>query len=214
MPLVKSTSREAVSKNIEAEMASGKPRRQAIAIALDVQRRARKAAGGGIDMPFAARSAARNLERSGMIRSAVPGRTDALPMSVKSGAYVIPADIVSGIGQGNSLAGANALNKMFKTAPGGAAMVHPRASPMKMPTGGMMKGRRGFSDGGTAIEQEGDAPVDINAAGGEYLIEPEVIAEIGGGDIAQGHAILDAFVKQMRRKTIRALRALPGPKKN
>jgi hypothetical protein len=41
MPLVKSKSDKAVGKNIEAETSAGKPRKQAIAIALDVQRRAK-----------------------------------------------------------------------------------------------------------------------------------------------------------------------------
>lgn len=36
MPLVKGRSRAAVSKNIKTEVAAGKPRRQAIAIALNV----------------------------------------------------------------------------------------------------------------------------------------------------------------------------------
>jgi len=40
MPLVKSASPAAFRKNIKAEMASGKPQKQAIAVAYDVQRRA------------------------------------------------------------------------------------------------------------------------------------------------------------------------------
>lgn len=40
MPLIKSKSKAAVSKNIRTEMAAGKPQKQAIAIALDVARRA------------------------------------------------------------------------------------------------------------------------------------------------------------------------------
>ena len=40
MPLVKSTSRKAVSVNVRREMEAGKPQRQAIAIALNVQRKA------------------------------------------------------------------------------------------------------------------------------------------------------------------------------
>lgn len=43
MPLVKSKSKKAVSENIRREMEAGKPQKQAVAIALDVQRRA----GGG-----------------------------------------------------------------------------------------------------------------------------------------------------------------------
>jgi len=41
MPLIKSKSKEAVGKNIEAETDAGKPRKQAIAIALETQRRAK-----------------------------------------------------------------------------------------------------------------------------------------------------------------------------
>jgi hypothetical protein len=41
MPLIKSGSKKAVSENIETEMLHGKPQKQAVAIALDVQRRAK-----------------------------------------------------------------------------------------------------------------------------------------------------------------------------
>jgi len=41
MPLNKSGSKKAVGANIETEMAHGKPRKRAIAIALSTQRRAR-----------------------------------------------------------------------------------------------------------------------------------------------------------------------------
>jgi hypothetical protein len=40
MPLKKGTSRGDVSANIRAELGAGKPRQQAVAIALDVRRRA------------------------------------------------------------------------------------------------------------------------------------------------------------------------------
>jgi hypothetical protein len=43
MPLVKSKSKAAVGENIRREVAAGKPQKQAVAIALSVQRRA----GGG-----------------------------------------------------------------------------------------------------------------------------------------------------------------------
>jgi hypothetical protein len=42
MPLIKSAKKSAVGKNIKREMAAGAPQKQAVAIALDVQRRARK----------------------------------------------------------------------------------------------------------------------------------------------------------------------------
>lgn len=42
MPLIKSASKKAVGKNVKTEMAAGTPQKQAVAIALDVQRRAGK----------------------------------------------------------------------------------------------------------------------------------------------------------------------------
>lgn len=42
MPLQKGKSREAVSANIKTEVAAGKPKRQAVAIALNVAGKSRK----------------------------------------------------------------------------------------------------------------------------------------------------------------------------
>lgn len=42
MPLKKSTSRKAFSQNVRAEIAAGKPQKQAVAIAYAVKRRARR----------------------------------------------------------------------------------------------------------------------------------------------------------------------------
>jgi hypothetical protein len=39
MPLIKSSSKKDIGQNIKTEIAAGKPRKQAIAIALDVARR-------------------------------------------------------------------------------------------------------------------------------------------------------------------------------
>ena len=44
MPLVKSTSKEAFRKNVNAEIGSGKPVKQAVAIAYSVKREAAKKA--------------------------------------------------------------------------------------------------------------------------------------------------------------------------
>lgn len=41
MPLLNSKLKSAVSQNIRTEMKAGKPQKQAVAIALDVQRRAK-----------------------------------------------------------------------------------------------------------------------------------------------------------------------------
>lgn len=50
---------------------------------------------------------------TGGLLSAVPGRTDLLEISVPSGSYVLPADIVSALGEGNTLAGTEILEEMF-----------------------------------------------------------------------------------------------------
>ena len=42
MPLKKSTSKAAFSKNVKAEIAAGKPQKQAVAIAYSVKRQAAK----------------------------------------------------------------------------------------------------------------------------------------------------------------------------
>ena len=39
MPIIKSSSKKDVGKNVKIEMEAGKPQKQAVAIALDVQRR-------------------------------------------------------------------------------------------------------------------------------------------------------------------------------
>jgi hypothetical protein len=62
--------------------------------------RARKANGGGV---FA-----------GYIHGNTGGRTDNKDIDVGSGSYVIPADILSGLGEGNSIAGAHALMRQLK----------------------------------------------------------------------------------------------------
>lgn len=185
MPLIKSKSKAAFQDNLRAELGAGKPKNVALAIAYDIKRRAR-AEGGGVFV--------------GPINSTVPGRTDHHPMDVPSGAYVVPAEAVSNLGQNNTNAGMVKLQQMVS------------GSPDQI--------RRSFGIGGRIARASGGAmrddphmgqPVPINAAGGEFVIPPEVVKTIGGGDLAKGHRMLDAWVLKRRKHHIKTLRGLAPP---
>ena len=68
---------------------------------------------------------------------------------------------------------------------------------------------KAFADGGMTGEK-----VPIVAAGGEFVISPEIVMGIGGGDMNAGHKELDDFVKKIRANTVKTLKKLPGPRKN
>ena len=54
---------------------------------------------------------------AGPLHSTVPGRTDHLPITVAAGSFVLPADIVSSLGEGNTNAGMETVSKMFPLPP-------------------------------------------------------------------------------------------------
>jgi hypothetical protein len=144
----------------------------------------------------------------GLLHTAGPGRTDNLNIHPHADSYVLPADVVSGLGEGNSLAGAKAMDLALHTGPAGiplpAAPRHGMGIP-KPPSG------KGF---GLAAGGKEPPKVPIVAAGGEYVISPEQCSVIGGGDIKRGHRILDAFVLHVRKRTIKDLSKLKGPVKS
>lgn len=137
---------------------------------------------------------------TGPIHSHVAGRTDHLPMAVSSGSYVLPADIVSGLGEGNTMAGFKHVRRMFGGTPykgGGPYGGHdgPYNEPLPHARGG----------------KTSDVP--ILAAGGEYVLTPKDVLFAGNGNMDLGHRVLDEFVKRMRAQTVKTLKKLPGPVK-
>lgn len=195
MPLIKSKSDEARSENIKREIDAGKDPKQAAAIAYSVQRRARRAVGGLApeyvgnwwepkpDDP---------LIEHGLIDGDTPGRADRRPFQVPSGAYVIPADIVSGLGEGNTMAGAKHLDEMFDA----ELQRH---------------GREGLAMGG-ATKTPG-VPVPVDLSDGEYVVSPQHVAALGFGDIRHGQNTLDSYIRQLRPEHKKTLEKLPGPVK-
>ena len=137
----------------------------------------------------------------GPIHSSVAGRTDHLPRHVPEGSYVIPADIVSSMGEGNTIAGFKHLRRMFSGLPRGAG-----SAPYGQ-TGGPYGMARGGSAGVTGT-------VPIVAAGGEHVLTPDEVREAGGGDLDRGHRVLDKWVLLMRKELIKTLKKLPGPKRD
>ena len=168
-------------------------------------------ADGGIpsssDMsPWYARKAEEDsLHTQGLLASPVAGRTDLLNRQVPAGAYVIPADVVSGLGEGNTMAGSNILDKILSTGPHGIGLPRvrgemgpPRApAPYHEPT---------YAKGGAT---GGNVPVVL--AGGEFLVHPDDVARLGGGNLDHGHQILDKFVVHVRNKVAKKMLKLPGP---
>jgi len=200
MPLAHGKSQKTISSNIREMIHSGHPQDQAIAAALNVAR-SKKASGGDIPDPLTnadvSDRAAHDLRvHIGPIHAAVAGRTDHLNMHVPAGSYVIPADIVSALGEGNTDAGLDVLDDLC----------HDYNDNKQVSMIG--------HNGGPKIEKEHGALAPIVAAGGEYVIPPSVVTSLGGGDINHGHNLLDDTVVLARKDLIKTLSKLPGPKKD
>jgi hypothetical protein len=199
MPLSKGKSQKVISHNISEMISSGHPRDQAVAAALNTARESHSHGMKVPKVPHIPKPKFGHLH-VGPIHSPVAGRTDHLPMHVPSGSYVIPADITSSFGEGNTIAGFKVLRRMFGGAPYGGS---------GMPYG------QGSGPYGEHLAAGGEADaVPIVAAGGEYVLSPEQVKIAGDGDLEMGHRVLDEFVVRSRKNLVKTLKNLPGPKKN
>ena len=160
------------------------------------------------------RSEDRNVMH-GPVLSAVSGRTDAHKTAVPSGSYVVPADIVSGRGQGNTLAGMNILQSMFKMGPygTGAGSIKPgRGAPgaMGAPKAQSIMAAKG---GGKQHGPIGK-PVPVHLAGGELVVPPQNLMQTVHPNLKMAHEIMDRWVIKERKKLRKTLGKLPGPVKD
>ncbi|MGO8916222.1 MAG: hypothetical protein ACLQJR_09970 [Stellaceae bacterium] len=175
----------------------------------------------------------------GFLNSPVAGRTDHLPLAVPAESHVIPADVVSGIGQGNSLNGASQLDQMFHSGPWGVNALTSKAPSLTpkapRPATHLAAGgppfanlpARSRSDFASAKARASggthERTTSILAAGGEYVVRPEAVAEMGRrakrlrpqlrhkSDLAAGHDAIDDFILRARKRTVAVTRKLPGP---
>lgn len=122
---------------------------------------------------------------SGPLHGETGGRTDVLPIDVQEDSFIVPADVVSALGDGNTNAGMALLEEYFG-GPSEPVMASGGKPPKATP---------------------------IVAAAGEYVVSPAAVAKAGGGNLNSGHKALRSFVKQVRHRNIQRLKGLPGPKK-
>lgn len=145
---------------------------------------------------------------SGYLHGSTPGRADAILTTAPAGSHVVPADIIAGLGEGNSLAGAKVFDRIMRTGPGGIPMPSSRGgrglphapAPFREAAGGVVGG-----DG----EQ---TPVALSH--GEAVVPPHVVRTWGGGDQKLGHKIWDDWIVTMRKFFIDQLKKLPPPVKS
>ena len=97
---------------------------------------------------------------------------------ISKGGFVVPADVVSALGNGSTDAGLRALNKKLAATP--------------------IKGNGdGLSD---SIPTSIDGKQPARVADGEAYISPQIVAKIGGGDAKKGAKKLYAMMDRIRQQ--------------
>lgn len=187
----------------------------------------KRAAGGasmgispGEGSPWWTRAEARGADSGGgFLHGVTPGRADSITTTAPGGSHIIPADVIAGLGEGNSLAGARVMQGILDTGPGGIplprgnrGMGAPRPPPaFREPaaTGGAIRLFPKERKSGGANDDE--TPVALSD--GEFAITPHHVAAWGKGDIKKGHKLWDDWIVMRRKKDIATLKKLPGPVK-
>lgn len=189
--------------------------------------------GGGLKRDMGGMMPGMGSGGGGFLHGTTPGRADSVQTSAPGGSYIVPADVVAGLGEGNSLAGAKVMDSILSTGPRGVSL----------PRGGGGRGaprppspvREAAKGGGITLFPErraaggvkGGNETPVLLSHGEYCIAPHHCERLGtlkdGGKIIpehpevrqkRGHKLLDAWVVQQRKKQIAKLKALPPPVKS
>lgn len=125
----------------------------------------------------------------GPLLGATDGRADKLTAKVPNGSHIIPADVVSALGSGNSLAGFTQLAKKF-----------PRSASPKS-----VRGARGLPK----LKSGGN--VKVGLSDGEFSVSPEEVLQVGGGNPEKGHEILNKWILAVRGSDIEQRKKLAPP---
>jgi hypothetical protein len=170
----------------------------------------RRAIGGQMSMPQWSRTQqAQEVSgrgASGYLHGSTPGRADAILTTAPGGSHVVPSDVLGGLGEGNSAAGAKIMERLLRSGPHGVAM--PKSGRgMGMPRAPAPY--REVATGGDVDDDDNQTPVALSH--GEFVVSPEQVRAIGGGDLKLGHKILDDWIVAMRKQIIAMMKALPGP---
>ena len=209
MPLTKSSSEAAFKQNVAEMRLAGHPRAQALAAAYRNQSEA-KAQGhakGGIIPGVSRVGGTGPTHFHGLVHGSGNGRSDSISTRVPKGSYVVPADIVSGIGHGDTIAGARALEHSFPEEEG---RLHTRAhvrgfSPlMQSPFKRAFSAKSQLADGGVPEMS------DVLLSAGEFLIGPKALLK-KYGSLKHAHDVMDAYIVHRRKKLIKETKALKPP---
>lgn len=195
----------------------------------------RRAAGGPMsssDTPWFAKDEERqSTERHGLLTSPVGGRTDHLAVSPATGSYVIPADVISGLGEGNTLAGANVMQKILETGPHGTPMPSGRRGsgpPRPPPAYREGEGDDGMASGGgiphyaaggmspavsSYLAGNGLGGSGLPSGNGVYSAVPStgINASTGQGTSNTGLPALDAYLNNTEKGTTFAPQVAAAP---
>lgn len=136
---------------------------------------------------------------AGGINSPTGGRADQVEETAEEGTYIVPADVVSALGDGNTEAGKAILDRVVQN-----LLQRTGAQPGNMGNRGNMGQNPGMARGGS---------VPIRVSGGEYAIPPHVVAAHGGGSHKRGADLLDMKVAEIRARHSAKLKRLPPPRR-
>ena len=162
--------------------------------------------------PWWTRSEARGSEQSpggGFLAGTTGGRADAITTTAPGGSHVLPADVVAGLGDGNSLAGARVMDEILRSGPHGTPMER-SARGMGPPRAPSVPRDAGFARAG-GVHGGSVKPTPVKLSHGEIVISPEHVRMIGGGDEEKGHEAIDRFILAVRKRYAEKLRRLPPP---